>query len=142
MALEENLMKQPNCLQCGKTLSGRIDKKFCDEYCRNTYNNRNKRSDEKYIRKVNSIIRRNRRILKSLCPIGKATVRKEVMDAMGYDYKYFSGIIQPKKDQVYYICYDYAFSPIHEQKFNGEIIEKAVIVQKQDYFDKYKLKLW
>lgn len=27
------------CLNCDKTLKGRTDKKFCDDYCRNSYNN-------------------------------------------------------------------------------------------------------
>ena len=29
-----------NCLECGEAFNGRIDKKFCSDYCRNTYNNK------------------------------------------------------------------------------------------------------
>lgn len=131
------------CLQCDKPITGRIDKKFCDDQCRNSYNNQNKRADEKLIQEVNRLIRRNRRILKSLCPIGKATVRKDVLDALGYDYRYFSNIYKSSQNQVYYINYDYAFSPIkQEDRKTGEMVHKAVIVQKQDYFDKLSLKLW
>ncbi len=27
------------CQQCGKPVKGRIDKRFCDDFCRNAYNN-------------------------------------------------------------------------------------------------------
>lgn len=136
-------MKTGKCKQCGKQLTGRLDKKFCDDYCRSTFNNQNKRKDQLYIQEVNRIIRRNRRILKSLCPIGKASVRKEVLDAMEYSYHHFSSIYKTNQNQVYYICYDYAFSPIKQvDRKTGEMIDKALIVQKQDYFDRLTLKLW
>ena len=127
------------CLQCGKTITGRLDKKYCDAYCRNMYNNQNRRTDEKLIQHINSIIRKNRRILKTLCPVGKATVRKEILDAMGYNYHYFSGVYRSPAphNTAYFICYDYAFSPIKQKG-----IEKALIVQKQDYFDNYLKNPW
>ena len=124
------------CLQCGKKLSGRIDKKFCDAYCRNTYNNQNKANEEFYIQGVNSSIRKNRRILKTLSPEGKATVRKEILDQMGYDYRFFSGIYKTKTG-LYYLVYDYAFSPVFERD-----IEKALIVQRQDYMNRLTLNIW
>jgi len=134
--------QQTKCLQCKKPLTGRIDKKFCDDYCRNAYNNRHKRTDEKYIQDVNRVIRRNRRILKSLCPIGKAVVRKEVLDNLGYNYRYFNSVFKSGK-AVYYICYDYAFAPTIEYDRNTrDPINKALIVQKQDYFYKEEPNLW
>ncbi|WP_424964069.1 hypothetical protein [Ekhidna sp.] len=127
----------PNkCLKCGKTLIGRTDKKFCDAYCRNSYNNQHKAVEEQYIQQVNSRIRRNRRILRDLCPEGKATVRKEVLDQMGYDYRYFCGLFKTKSN-LYYLIYDYAFSPVFEKG-----VEKALIVQRQDYMDRLTLDIW
>ncbi len=131
------------CRQCGGKLTGRVDKKFCDDQCRNSFNNQNKRDDQRLILEVNRLIRKNRRILKSLCPIGKATVRKEVLDTMQYDYRYFSSIYKSNSNQVYYVCYDYAFSPIKQQdRETGKMIDKALIVQKQAYFDQLSLKMW
>ena len=127
----------PNqCLKCGKPVVGRADKKFCDSYCRNSYNNQNKSTEERYLMLVNSILRKNRTILKRLSPEGKATIRKEVLDQMGYDYRHFSGIFKSKTN-LYYLIYDYAFSPIFERG-----IEKALIVQKQDYMDVLSLQIW
>jgi predicted nucleic acid-binding Zn ribbon protein len=116
-----------NCLACGKPLHGRSDKKFCDSYCRNGYNNQHKREDEKYIQQVNSVIRRNRRILKTLCPQGKAIVRKELLDSLGYRYGVFSGIYR-SAGTTYYLCYDYGFAVSYDRN-----IPKAVIIQQQEY---------
>ena len=127
-------IERKKCAECGKILVGRSDKKFCDDYCRNSYNNRVKRSDEKYIQEVNRILRRNRRILKHLCPQGKAVVRKEILDQLGYNYSHFSGIYSTKRG-TYYFCYDYGMSPLHEKN-----IPKALIIQKQDYVP--ALSLW
>lgn len=134
-----NLFQSHQCLECGRKLAGRIDKKFCDAYCRNTYNNRHKADEEKYMQQVNSVIRKNRRILKTLCPSGKATVRKEVLDTMGFQYPFFSGIYRSPAPgrQLYYVCYDFAFSPILQKG-----IEKALIVQRQDYFKSYLNNPW
>ncbi|WP_420577992.1 hypothetical protein [Ekhidna sp.] len=132
----ENLA--PNkCLKCGKTLVGRTDKKFCDAYCRNSYNNQHKAVEEQYIQKVNSRIRKNRRILRDLCPQGKATVRKEVLNQLGYDYRYFSSIFKSKSG-IYYLAYDYGFSPVIDDRG----IEKALIIQRQDYMDRLTLTIW
>ena len=128
----------PNqCLKCGKPVVGRADKKFCDSYCRNSYNNQHKSSDAQFNLLVNSKIRRNRRILKSLCPVGKTTVRKEILDKMGYDYRYFSSLFKTNTNQIYYLVYDFAFSPVFD---NGK--EKALIVQRQEYMDELSLEIW
>ena len=115
------------CLACGNPLVGRSDKKFCDSYCRNSYNNQHKKEDEKYIQQVNRIIRRNRRILKTLCPQGKAIVRKELLDKLGYRYGVFSGLYR-YNGTTYYLCYDYGFAVSYEKT-----VPKAIIIQQQDY---------
>ncbi|MDA0193926.1 MAG: hypothetical protein O2887_06115 [Bacteroidetes bacterium] len=85
---------------------------------------------------MNHHIRKNRRILRHLCPEGKATVRKDIIDAMGFDYNYFSHLFKTV-NQLYYFSYDYGFCPIIE---NGK--PKAVIVQQQPYMDKFSLDPW
>ena len=124
------------CNQCGKELLGRLDKRFCDVQCRNTYHNQHRQPDDQYIKLVNQQIRRNRRILKDLCPEGKATVRREILETMGYDFRYFSAIFRSAK-LVYFICYDYGFSAISD---NGK--QKVMIIQKQNYMDQYVMDPW
>jgi hypothetical protein len=115
------------CLACGKSLTGRSDKKFCDSYCRNGYNNKAKSGDEKFIQQVNKLIRRNRRILKTLCPEGKAVVRKELLDKLDFKYGVFSGLYQVNNN-TYYLSYDYGYAVHYERS-----IPKVIIIQKQDY---------
>lgn len=124
------------CRQCGKELVGRADKRFCDAYCRNAYNNQHQAEDEIFIKESNKRIRTNRRILKILCPEGKVTVRKEVLDHMGYDYLAFSSLFKSELI-LYYLVYDYAFAPIMD---NGK--QKALIVKRQPYMNRLGYDLW
>ena len=87
--------------------------------------------DEKNIQYINKAIRRNRTILKQLSPIGKNTVRKELMVELGFNFKYFTSIFKTPNGDVYYLCYDYGFHPIKQND-----IERALIIQTQKYMDK------
>ena len=53
------------CLSCGDELFGRADKKFCSDQCRNDYNNKLRQSENNYVRNINNILKKNRRILES-----------------------------------------------------------------------------
>lgn len=132
------------CIQCKSELRGRLGKKFCSDQCRATYHNQHKKIHEVAIQKVNSQIRQNRTILKTLCPIGKATIRKNVLVGMGFSFRHFTSIYATQK-RVYYLCYDYAYSPITEKSTNeGTPIQKISIVQYQQYmksFDPWSFKI-
>ena len=121
-------MSKPVCPICNSPLLGRADKKYCSDQCRYLANSKNKIQSEQPIIEVNRALRKNRSILKKLCPAGKAVVRKELLIAMGYDVKFFSSLFLTSNKQVYYICYDYAFTPLLEHN-----VEKALIVTRQDY---------
>ena len=38
--LFNKLLMEKKCLECESPLVGRVDKKFCSDYCRNSYNNK------------------------------------------------------------------------------------------------------
>lgn len=120
--------KIKNCPVCGDSFRGRIDKKYCSDQCRATANNQNRKKSEKAILATNRVLRKNRTILKTLCPIGKATVRKSVLDSMGYDYDIFSSLFMANNGNLYYLCYDYGFSPIVQKG-----VERALIITRQNY---------
>jgi predicted nucleic acid-binding Zn ribbon protein len=44
------------CLTCNKPLKGRTDKKFCDDYCRNNYNNQLKSNTINLVRNINNAV--------------------------------------------------------------------------------------
>jgi len=134
----ERLKEDQVCLNCDRKLTGRRDKKFCDSQCKAEFHNQNKSAGEIHIAKSQRILRHNRKILKSLSPAGKATVRKEILDKMGFNYLYFSGLYNsPNSGPLYYLSYDYGFAPIYERG-----IEKALIINRQPYMDSPSFPIW
>jgi hypothetical protein len=108
----ESSIKQ--CLSCGKTLKGRIDKKFCDDYCRTQYNNQLKAEDTAVIKKVTAILRNNRRILERQIPAGEEMgkcPKQKLVDA-GYNFQYLTHQYSNKKGNVYFFCYEYGYLPL------------------------------
>ena len=65
-----------NCLECGSKILGRIDKKFCNDSCRNTYNNKLNKDRRNLVRNTNNRLRKNYRILEELNPDQKTKVSR------------------------------------------------------------------
>lgn len=60
----ENLsIMEKQCQNCSKVIRGRADKKFCDEACRNQFNNQLNSDTNAEMRAIQNILRKNRRIL-------------------------------------------------------------------------------
>ncbi len=109
------------CIACGKPIKGRIDKKFCDDYCRNNFNNKNNSDATNTVRNINNILRKNRRILEELhanAPEGKTSVNcsKSKLLELGYNLKHTTHLLKTKKG-VYYFCYEYGFLPLENDWF-------------------------
>lgn len=115
------------CLECGEKLIGRSDKKFCSDPCRNNYNNKLNSDIINYIRNVNNILRKNRRVLAGLNPNGKAKVRKELLIKLGLNFNYYTSTYITKSGKTYYFCYDHGYLPIEGNFF--------ALVKKQEYID-------
>ena len=102
------------CLACNKPVKGRTDKKFCDDYCRNNYNNQLKSDTTNLVRNINNALGKNRRILESLLPGGEETFKttKEKLLHKGFQFKFITHSYTNKKGDVYFFCYDYGYLPI------------------------------
>src|SRR3546814_5057939 len=74
------------CMDCGEPLVGRADKKFCDDACRANYNNRRNSGESGYLRKVNNILKRNRKILAKLSPEGGGKVKWKTLINDGFNF--------------------------------------------------------
>jgi hypothetical protein len=105
-------MEKRKCPECGEIYSGRVDKKFCSDQCRNTFNNRQNSDHTNFVRNVNNILRKNRRILMELNPNEKARVHKGKLSEKGFDFRYFTSIYTTRKGVTYYFCYEYGYLPI------------------------------
>lgn len=118
-------MEERLCKECGQKLYGRKDQKFCSDYCRNTFNNRLNEDSTKYIRRINNILRKNRRILSKLNPEGKATVDALSLAEEGFNFHYYTNTYTTKTGSVYYFCYDQGYLKLDNDRF--------MLVHKQDY---------
>lgn len=102
------------CLQCGRPLKGRIDKKFCDDTCRNAYNNNRNSRDAEIVRRVNNILSRNRRILASIIPPGQTHYRttRQILLHQGFDFLLHTHRYTNRKGMEYIFCYEYGYLPL------------------------------
>jgi len=101
------------CLTCSKPLKGRTDKKFCDDYCRNNYNNQLKSNTINLVRNINNALGKNRRILESLFGAEEtAKTNKDKLLEKGFQFKYITHTYTNKKGNVYFFCYDIGYLPL------------------------------
>lgn len=106
------------CLDCGKPLSGRSDKKFCDDACRNNYNNKQNSDANEFVKKVNNFLRKNRRIIEGFVPAeGKITLSEKKLKDAGFNFDYHTGIYETKTGSVYRLCYEYGYMKIEDNRY-------------------------
>ena len=120
-------MNDKTCKQCNGEIKGRSDKLFCSNECRNQYHNFDLAEKEADVKRINSILRRNRTILKKLNPTGKTTVRIEYLTIQGFDFSYFTHLYLTKNDNIYRFCYNYGYVLVGT--------EKVLIVNWQEYMN-------
>lgn len=97
------------CLECGEKLVGREDKKFCSDGCRNAYNNKINKDSNNFMRNVNNKLRKNYRILSELNTDGKSKTTRTKLLGKGFDFEFFTNILQTKTGNTYYFLYDQGY---------------------------------
>lgn len=107
-----------NCLYCGAVISGRLDKKFCDDNCRNNYHYKvkDRNADVLMIKMINETLLCNRDILKSLCVGQKTIVKKRQLDDKRFDYDLITCIYKTKVGTEYRVIYDYAYKLLNDDE--------------------------
>lgn len=97
------------CLECGEEFEGRVDKKFCCDQCRNTYNNRLHKDYNNLMRNINNILRKNRRILQEFANRKKLKVKRSTLIQKGFDFNYMTNTYTTQKGKTYIFCYDIGY---------------------------------
>ena len=100
------------CPECGEKIKGRADKKFCSDMCRNAFNNKLNSDTNNYVRNVNNILRKNRRILEDLIPEETAKSTRSKLLEKGFDFNYITNSYKTRKGAVYYFCYEFGYLPL------------------------------
>lgn len=103
---------QLHCLQCAEPIKGRVDKKFCDDNCRNVWHNAHNKETIQLVRTINTALKRNRRILESLNTTGKTRVHKNEMLKLGFDFNLHTSIFTSNNNKTYFFCYEHGFLPL------------------------------
>ena len=73
----------------------------------------------------------NRKILKQFNKGAKVTVRKEMLEAHGFDPRFFTHYWKNQKGAVYLFVFEYGFHKIKEKS-----LDKYVLVTWQNYMDR------
>jgi len=101
-------METRKCLSCGEIVKGRSDKKYCDDLCRNAYNNQVKQVSTNFMRNINNALRKNRNILAEILGENEtAKVPAERLLQNGFLTKYHTHTYTNKKGDIYLYSYEY-----------------------------------
>jgi predicted nucleic acid-binding Zn ribbon protein len=109
--MTENTIK--NCLACDKPIHGRSDKKFCNDYCRNSYNNQMKTMNSSSMKDINNVLVKNRKVLETA--LGEKEMEKTTKEKLlqsGLNFKYITHTYTNKKGNTYCFCYEYGYLPL------------------------------
>lgn len=117
-----------SCISCNKSLQGRSDKKFCNDYCRNAHHNRLNSCDNNLIRNINHCLLRNRRILESLFKTTSNITRctRQFLHHKGFSFEHCTHLKKNKKGNLLYFCYEYGY----QEREGGRIF---VVKQNNEY---------
>src|SRR4051812_28159584 len=102
-------METPKCPECGEVIKGRIDKKFCSDLCRNSFNNKLNSDTNNYVRNVNNSLRKNRRILSELLSGDTTKLAKQKLIDKGFNFNFYTNQNITKTNNTYFFCYEFGY---------------------------------
>ena len=121
------MSENPKCLECSDPIYGRIDKKFCSDQCRTSHHNKQNSDSNNFMRNINNILRKNRRILKSLNPHDKSKATKTELLDLGFKFSYYTNEYITRAGKVYKFCYEQGYLELD----NGVY----ALVKRKEYVD-------
>lgn len=100
------------CPVCTEFITGRTDKTFCSDHCRNTFNNKLNRDYNNTLRNINNILRRNRRILINLA---QNTTQEELyvneLSTRGFNFGFMTSVHDVQNEDFRKVfCYDVGYT--------------------------------
>ena len=114
------------CKVCNEEIHGRRDKQFCSDHFRATHYNNLNSEISGFMRRVNYTIRKNRSILSSLNPAGKAKVHRMKLVDSGLNFDYYTNVYKTRSGKTYYFCYDQGYIQLEDDYFALVVKENYV----------------
>jgi predicted nucleic acid-binding Zn ribbon protein len=103
------MLSPKKCPECGLSVNGRSDKRFCSDGCRNLFHNRERQQLEAQIRNVNQILFSNRRILLAAVESSKQRVPLAYLRSKGFNFHFFTHQVQSPSGETAIFCYDVGY---------------------------------
>lgn len=114
----DSSLKAQICLDCGLTVIGRSDKKFCSDICRTHFNNQRKLAattkNPAFLKAIPKIILNNYQILKSLNQNSPTKIKKVQLEKLGFNFQYVTSCYTTAKGDTYRFCFDQGYLEIKE----------------------------
>lgn len=94
------------CLECGKILHGRSDKKFCNDICRSAYANKRYKTTHSEIFRIHRILLRNHHLLEEYLQNGFSQISVRELYLRGFNFDYFTSIHTERSRHIEICCFD------------------------------------
>lgn len=97
------------CMVCEETLRGRLDQKFCSDFCRSNFHNDRYRLDNFHVKKINRVLMKNRRILKHLSSGDMEKIPVKALMSQGFHFDYCTHTEQTSNAGPIKWVYDFGY---------------------------------
>ena len=102
-------LQVPHCLQCGAAIipmTGRQDRKFCCQDCKNRWHNTHKNiTRARYHQRVSRILENNNAILRHLLSLGVTSLDKSTLRDLSFNFEYATSYSKLGR-RHHYTCYE------------------------------------
>lgn len=99
------------CLTCNSKFTGRADKKFCNDACKNEYHNQLNSLKKPFEKLQLSAARKNYDILSKLEILGKEKIALEELELYGFNFEGFTGVRILDKGKFQLSCFNFRLQP-------------------------------
>lgn len=106
MAYKLSEEEHKSCLECGGSLYGRPDKKFCSDGCKNRFHNRRHSEEKKIIERTLNALYRNHEYLGCLLKAGIQSIDIDVAKISGFRPEAITGYRKTRSRHNECICFD------------------------------------
>lgn len=111
-------MDNRKCMDCGRELSGRADKKFCGDMCRSSYHNQTIQNDKSSVKKINSILRSNRKIILYLMKNApEMEVSEQTLKELGFKFGFCTKAQLLNNSIPCNNCYEFSYYKTENQTY-------------------------
>lgn len=94
------------CLECGREVYGRTDKKFCNDSCRNKFHNRRHNEEKKIIERTLNALYRNHEYLGNLLKAGINAIDIDIAKLSGFEPEIITGWRKTRSKHSECRCFD------------------------------------